>query len=136
MLYVGAVALMSRPTRRQPEAPGAVASAGALFGVSSLGICAASAALTRVPSGGSWPAVRTTIQLPAVLPALGRRTKLPTNVAPAGRTTTSPGTAASSAACRLPPTGTVIVRPVCTGIAVTTDASGSSAPDSDVGAGS
>jgi hypothetical protein len=91
-----------------------------------LGIWAASAGPTRVPSAGSWPAVRTVIHWPAAL-ALAGSTKLPTKVAPAGSTTTSPGAAALSAAWRSPPAATLSVRPVGAGIAVLSVTRGSSA---------
>ncbi len=42
------------------------------------------------------------------------RWKLPAKVAPAGRTISSPGCAASIAACRSPPTATLIELPVVT----------------------
>src|SRR5438105_9304544 len=66
----------------------------------------------RVPSGGklaSAAVVRIVIQHE---PDLLGRVKEPENVAPASSITTSHGRAALSAACRLPPAGTLIVLPV------------------------
>ncbi len=66
----------------------------------------------RVPAGGrllSGAAERTMIQ---PVPALAGRGKGPVKVAPGCRVTTSPGWAASRAACRLPKAGTKSVAPV------------------------
>ena len=89
-----------------------MASVGALFGLINLGIDAACAGVTRVPSSArlsSGADDRTVIQ-PS--PSFLGSVKLPTNVAPGAMETTSPGCALFKAACRSAPAPTWMVRPV------------------------
>jgi len=67
----------------------------------------------RVPSGGralSGAVVRTMIQC-ALSQELAGKVNFPVKVAPACKATVSPHLALLSAACTLPPAGTVIVEP-------------------------
>jgi hypothetical protein len=70
-----------------------------------------------VPAAASVPLVRITTQ---PVPLLLGSVKGPLKDAPACNTISSPGSAASIAACRFPPALTVMVRPVMAGIVVFT----------------
>ena len=93
---------------------------------------AAVAGVTRVPAGGSVPAVLIVIQ---PVPALGGRTKFPVNRAPAASSITSPRTALLSAAWRLAPAGTEMVLPVGATYRVSTSDRGSSTVTDGLGDG-
>src|SRR2546425_13039 len=91
------VVVISMPIKRYRCARGAVLRVGAEFGLTSFGMATASPGETREPGGGrrGYDDERTVIHS---APDLFGRVKFPTNTAPAGRSITSPGCAAFSAA--------------------------------------
>ena len=97
----------SRNINRQWCAPATVWSAAALFGDMMRANAAAVAGVTRSASPGSVASGRSLRTVIMVSPVFTGSVKLPVKVAPGARRISSPGCAASSAACRLPPAGTV-----------------------------
>src|SRR5207302_1541836 len=98
------------------------------------GMTVACAGVTRVPEWGrllSGALVRTMIQ---PVPVFSGSVNGPRNVAPASRVITSPDWAALSAAGKLPPAGTAIVRPVDRTSLVSTTSRGRSGGAAQTGA--